>query len=528
MAAYSLGFLTASKRLTAKRRLLMEHAKSAVEWWGVLPFAGLLLCIATFPLIKWTRHLWHHNWFQLAVALTFGLPMGILMWVSGNHSDVVHALVEYSQFIFLLLSLFVVSGGIFVAGDIRATPRNNTIFLAIGAVLASFIGTTGAAMLLIRPLLNTNRERANKVHTVVFAIFIVANCGGLLTPLGDPPLFLGMLRGVPFLWTFHLFPEWLFVNGLLLLTYYALDRKYYRAERPEAIRMDDTAIQPISIKGRINFLFLGGIVLAVAFVPSVNLHAIHEGHANWTDWAPFRELAMFAMIVCSFLLGGKEGRTLNEFEWGPIKEVAALFIGIFLAMVPALLYLRVIAPTLPLNEVTFFVFTGSLSSFLDNAPTYVTFFEMAREMAREPLVGGVWVVHLVSISLGAVFCGSMTYIGNGPNFMVKSIAESMKVRMPTFFGYTLKWALRYLAPILASMVIIFIVRDWSVKLIGIGLAIAIAGQAIWQAIRYKDPHKSPVGSNGDSRLSDSKGGLSLSAVPAASMKSHDDEPQPRS
>lgn len=524
--AISLGFELSVKTSYHKRRLLMEHAKAAVEWWGVLPFAGLLLCIATFPLIKWTKHLWHHNWFQLVVALAFGLPMGVWMWSAGNHSDVVHALVEYSQFICLLLSLFVVSGGIFVAGDIRATPRNNTIFLAVGAVLASFIGTTGAAMLLIRPLLNTNKERENKVHTVVFAIFVVANCGGLLTPLGDPPLFLGMLRGVPFLWTFHLLPEWFFVNGLLLITYYALDRKYYADETDAARKWDDTNIEPISIKGRINFLFLGGIVLAVALMPSVNLHAIHEGHAHWISWVPFRELAMLSMIACSFLFGGKEGRTLNRFEWGPIKEVAALFVGIFLAMVPALLYLRVIAPTLPLNEVTFFVFTGGLSSMLDNAPTYVTFFEMARSMGGAPAVAGVKTIYLVAISLGAVFCGAMTYIGNGPNFMVKSIAESMRVPMPTFFGYTLKWAFRYLLVPLGAMVIIFIVRDWSVKMIGIFLAIGIVGQAIFQIRKYKDPHTSPAG-NGEKRVSAGNGDLSLSVLPAASLKSDDDGPQPR-
>jgi Na+/H+ antiporter NhaD/arsenite permease-like protein len=175
-----------------------------VPWWGVLPFGMLLACIATFPLIPATRKLWHHVWFQLVVALAFGIPMGLFMWSLGSHVAVVHAVVEYAQFITLLLSLFVISGGIFIAGDIEATPRTNVVFLAIGATLASFIGTTGAAMLLIRPILNVNRQRVHRVHTVVFAIFVIANCGGLLTPLGDPPLFLGMLRGVPFLWTFHL------------------------------------------------------------------------------------------------------------------------------------------------------------------------------------------------------------------------------------------------------------------------------------------------------------------------------------
>ncbi|PKN45235.1 MAG: sodium:proton antiporter, partial [Deltaproteobacteria bacterium HGW-Deltaproteobacteria-20] len=344
-----------------------------VPWWGVLPFAMLLGCIATFPLIPQTKKLWHHIWFQLLVALACGVPMGLWMWLGGNSHGVIHALVEYGQFITLLLSLYVVSGGVFVSGDIRATPRNNVIFLLIGAVLASFIGTTGAAMLMIRPLLNINVERENKVHTVVFAIFVVANCGGLLTPLGDPPLFLGMLRGVPFLWTMNLFPQWLFVNGMLLMTYYALDRKLYSQETPAAIKLDDTQIRPLGVLGKLNFLWLALIVVAVAKVPSVDLHAIFAGHAHWNHWIPFRETMMLSMAGLSLALSDKKVRFEdNKFEWGPIMEVAALFIGIFLAMIPALVFLAQVAPTLPLNEITFFAFTGTLSSVLDNAPTYVT------------------------------------------------------------------------------------------------------------------------------------------------------------
>ena len=202
-----------------------------------------------------------------------------------------HALVEYFQFIMLLLALYVVSGGIFLTGDIRATPRNNTIFLAVGGLIASFIGTTGAAMLLIRPLLNTNRERKHRVHTVVFTILIVANCGGLLTPLGDPPLFLGFLRGVPFEWTFNLFPEWLFVNAMLLATYYGLDRRAYAREDAAAITLDDTQQTPLGIAGKINFVFFAMVILAVAFVPSIDLHAIEGGHAAWYQFVPWRELA---------------------------------------------------------------------------------------------------------------------------------------------------------------------------------------------------------------------------------------------
>lgn len=467
-----------------------------VPWWGVLPFTMLLGCIAVFPLVPQTKKLWHHHWFQLLVALTFGVPMGLWMWLAGNSHGVIHALVEYGQFITLLLSLYVVSGGIYVSGDIRATPRNNVIFLIIGAVLASFIGTTGAAMLMIRPLLNINVERENKVHTVVFAIFVVANCGGLLTPLGDPPLFLGMLRGVPFLWTMSLLPQWLFVNSLLLLTYYALDRKLYSQEATAAIVLDDTEIRPIGILGKLNFLWLVCIVLAVAMIPSVDLHHIFEGHAHWNEWIPFRELAMLSLAGLSFAVSDKKVRFEdNKFEWGPIVEVASLFIGIFLAMIPALVFLAQVAPTLPLNEITFFAFTGTLSSVLDNAPTYVTFFEMARELPGEPRIGfapGVPELYLVSISLGAVFCGAVTYIGNGPNFMVKSIAESANVPMPSFAGYTLKWALRYLVPILFIMVMVFIVQDWRIRGLGILWAFLRVVQELWQAHRYPDPHKHVV------------------------------------
>ncbi len=456
-------------------RPLPEH-EILVPWWGVLPFAGLLACIATFPLLSATRHLWHKLWFQLAVALAFGVPMAIFMWALGDPAAVVHALVEYAQFITLLLCLFVISGGIFVDGDIEATPRTNTIFLGIGAVLASIIGTTGAAMSLIRPILNVNRERTHRVHTVVFAVFVVANCGGLLTPLGDPPLFLGMLRGVPFLWTLKLFPAWLFVNGLLLLSYYVLDRRIHATEPAAALARDAREIAPIRIKGALHLVWLLGVVLAVALAPSVDLHAIGEGHADVSAWIPVRELVMLSLAGISLATSDREVRYgKNEFGWGPILEVAALFIGIFLAMVPALSYLGQVAPTLPLNEYTFFVFTGSLSAVLDNAPTYATFFEMARSLGGEPAVAGVRELYLTSISLGAVFCGALTYIGNGPNFMVKSIADASGVTMPSFGGYVL-WALRYLVPVLALMVLVIIAPPLPLKALG---AVLTVGWIAW-------------------------------------------------
>ena len=446
-----------------------------VPWYGILPFVALLAAIATFPLMHATRHLWEKRRFQLLVALVLGLPMAVWVWSLGGRTEVVHALVEYASFITLLLSLFVVSGGVFVEGDIQASPRNNTVFLGVGAVLASLIGTTGAAMLLIRPILNTNRERKHKVHTVVFTILVVANCGGLLTPLGDPPLFLGLLRGVPFLWTLKLFPEWLFVNGLLLLTYFALDTAAFRKEEMPDLVKDAAEVKPLALRGKGSIALLGVIVAAVALVPSVDLHAIHEGHAPLAAWIPFREIVLLAAAFVSYRFGDPKARfEENRFEWGPIQEVAALFIGIFLTMVPALAYLAQKAPELPLNRVTFFVFTGSLSSVLDNAPTYVTFFELAKALGGAPAVAGVREVFLVSISLGAVFCGAMTYIGNGPNFMVKAIAESDGVAMPSFGGYVARFALVYLLPILALMVGLFIVETTWVRIASGVLAALLA------------------------------------------------------
>ncbi|MBK8595209.1 MAG: sodium:proton antiporter [Holophagales bacterium] len=447
-----------------------------VPWYGLLPFVALLAAIATFPLMTGTKHLWEKRSFQLLVALVLGVPMGVWCWSIGGRTAVIHALVEYGAFITLLLSLFVVSGGVFVAGDIRATPRNNTLFLAVGAVLASLIGTTGAAMLLVRPLLNTNRERKHKVHTVVFTILVVANCGGLLTPLGDPPLFLGLLRGVPFLWTLNLFPQWFFVNGMLLLAYFSVDSLAWRREEMPDVVRDAVDVKPLAIHGKGSIALLGVIVAAVALVPSVDLHAIHGGHAPLTAWIPFREIVLLTAAFLSFRLGDRQTRFVdNRFEWGPIQEVAALFIGIFLTMVPALAYLAQNAAALPLNRVTFFVFAGGLSSVLDNAPTYVTFFELAKALGGEPAVAGVREVFLVSISLGAVFCGAMTYIGNGPNFMVKSIAESDGVEMPSFGGYVARYALVYLAPILALMVGIFIVETTAIRIASGVLAALLAG-----------------------------------------------------
>ena len=441
-----------------------------LEWWSVLPFAGMLACIAVLPLIPATAHWWEKHSSQLIVAVGLGVPVAAWMWVALGWTSVFAAVVEYVQFICLLLALFVVSGGIFLKGDIRATPRNNTIFLAIGGVIASFVGTTGAAMLLIRPLLATNKERHYRVHTVLYTIFIVANCGGLLTPLGDPPLFLGFLRGVPFTWTFNLLREYLFVNIMLLVSYFALDSCYYSREPAKAVHDDDTEIEPLGLKGSLNFVFFAVIIAAVAFAPSVDAHAIEEGHAALGDWIPVREFIMLASAAGSYFLGSREVRFKdNQFTWGPIAEVAILFIGIFLTMIPALHYLDEVAGSLPLNEVTFFIFTGGLSSVLDNAPTYATFFEMAGKVPHPgsvPVAGtGVPELYLVSISLGAVLCGAITYIGNGPNFMVKSVAESDGVEMPSFGGYVGR-SMKHLVPVIAAMVLLFIAPGVLWKVLG--------------------------------------------------------------
>lgn len=449
-----------------------------VAWWGLIPFVLMLGAIALAPLLPATSHHWERPAVQVGTALALGLPTALAVVLAGEPGLVGHALVEYLQFIALIGSLFVITGGLVLTGDIRATPRNNTLLIGVGGLLASFIGTTGAAMLLVRPLLSTNSERRRTVHTMVFTIFVVANCGGLLTPLGDPPLFLGMLRGVPFTWTLHLLPEWLLVNALLLVTYYGLDRRAYAQETPEDLARDEATVTPLGLHGAHNIAWLLVVVLAVALVPSLDVHAIQSGHATWTQWVPWRELVMLGAAAASYVLGDKEARyTLNGFTWAPIIEVAALFVGIFLTMVPALRFLRQVAPSLPLGELTFFTFTGGLSAVLDNAPTYATFFEMAAQLPGEPRVAGVPEVYLVAISLGAVLCGAITYIGNGPNFMVKSVAESAGVAMPSFGGYVVQ-SLRHLVPVLVVMVLTMLADPLWCHVVGWALAAALVASAL--------------------------------------------------
>lgn len=286
-----------------------------------------------------------------------------------------------------------------------------------------------------------------------------------------------MLRGVPFEWTFGLWPYWLFVNALLLISYFALDTKMYAKEPAEGLAKDAEYATKLGLRGTSGLLFLAIIIIAVAFIPSVDMHAIESGHATATDYVPWREVVMFLSAVTSFLIGDRGARfNLNKFTWTPILEVGALFIGIFLTMMPALQYLSQIAHKIPLGEISLFIFTGGLSSVLDNAPTYVTFFEMAAQVPGDPKVAGVPESLLIAVSLGAVMGGAITYIGNGPNFMVKSVADSANVAMPSFGGYVW-WSLRRLVPILASMVLIFMTGSLWWILLGVLVALVILGLA---------------------------------------------------
>lgn len=427
-----------------------------VPWWSLIPFILMLAMIAAAPLAF--PHWWERNRNKLIVSLVLGIPTAIYLIAVGLTDKLTHQLLfDYLPFIILLGALFAITGGIHVGGDIEAKPGVNTLFLGIGAVLASFMGTTGAAMLLIRPVIKTNAQRKYRVHTILFFIAIVANAGGLLTPLGDPPLFLLYLRGVPFDWFFHFTPEWAFVNGILLLLFFFVDSYYYRREPETNIVVDKTKQEPISIKGNINFLFLLGVILSVAFLNQQYIKAIEDHH-----YLGFiREFGMLSMAVLSLIFTKKSIRAANSFSWEPIKEVAYLFLGIFTTMVPALLYLRANAASLGLDTpAQIYYATGGLSAFLDNAPTAASFYEVASRLDQGglPLVGtsDVNAIYLIAISLGAVFFGAMTYIGNGPNFMVKAIAEENKIKMPSFFGYMFRFSLIVLLPIYILTQIIFI------------------------------------------------------------------------
>jgi len=412
---------------------------------ALLPFILMLLAIAMFPLF-W-NHFWEKNKNKLIIAVILSIPVVIYLLSAGLTEKLFDTIVfDYVPFIILLGSLFTITGGIFLSGDIEAKPLINTMFLTTGAVLASFVGTTGAAMLLIRPVIQTNRQRKFKVHTILYFIGIVANCGGLLTPLGDPPLFMMYLRGAPFEWFFKLFPEWLFVNIFLLIIYFLVDTYYYKKEDISAIIIDKASVRPLKLEGKRNFIFLLMVILAVAFLNEQYLSIIHSNHY----YKFIREAVILLAAYLSMLVTPKLLRTSNNFTWQPIQEVAYLFLGIFVTMVPCLLYLEWNAKALGVSSPTsFYYYTGLLSSFLDNTPTAVTFHSLATGLGASAgtIVAGIPEEILKAICVGAVFFGSMTYIGNGPNFMVKTVAEENNIKMPDFFSYIIKFSLIILLPV---------------------------------------------------------------------------------
>lgn len=428
------------------------HVGSELPLWSVVPFALMLLGIAALPLAMprpWERHR-----FKAVLSAALGVPVAV--WMAAlDPGTVVHAAREYLAFIVLLGTLFVIAGGIVLRGTLAGTPGLNSGLLALGAVLASLVGTTGASMLLIRPLLRANSVRRRTTHVVIFFIFVVSNAGGLLTPLGDPPLFLGFLRGVPFSWTLRLLPQWLFVNGILLLVFFVLDSTVFRSEdlaTPGDLDKVAVAHQvPLSVAGKRNALFLAG---AVALL-------IASGWLRLPGWA--QGLGLLAMAALSLVTTPRALRRENGFTWGPIVEVAILFAGIFATMIPALEVLNSRGARLGLTEPwQFFWASGLLSSFLDNAPTYLAFAsaasglvgtdaaDLAQLLARP---GGPAL--LAAVALGSVLMGANTYVGNGPNFMVKAIAEAGGVRMPGFFGY-MAYSASVLLPIFAAVTFVFL------------------------------------------------------------------------
>ena len=445
----------------------LDGSKLAV-WWAI-PFAGMLLSIAIFPLVA--PFVWHHHFGKITLAwsLAFLLPFAAIHGAGTMAASFVHAaLAEYIPFIILLTALFAAAGGIYVRGNLHGSPGLNTLLMAIGAVLASIMGTTGASMLLIRPLIRANDNRKHVAHVVVFFIFIVSNIGGSLTPLGDPPLFLGFLKGVDFFWTAqHIFPETLMSVGVLLVLFYVIDTWWYRHEGIKRVdpTPDDTPAA-FGLDGAINFLPLAAVVALVLMSGIWNPGAaFHVAGTELTLQQIVRDGALIGVIAWSLFITPKGVREANQFSWAPMAEVAKLFAGIFLTMIPVLAMLRAGASGAFSGVVAavtgdggqplpwaYFWFTGALSSFLDNAPTYLVFFNLAGGDAKELMT--TLAPTLAAISAGAVFMGANTYIGNAPNFMVKAIAEERGVKMPSFFGYML-WSGLILLPLFIVLTVIF-------------------------------------------------------------------------
>jgi Na+/H+ antiporter NhaD/arsenite permease-like protein len=386
----------------------------ALPVWSIAPFVCMLISIAIIPLVY--SHWWESNRHKAFISAVLGLPVGVYFLIADYH-QLIHTAGDYVSFIILLASLFTISGGILLEGNPLGTPFVNTVFLFVGTVLTNLIGTPGASMLLIRPMLRTNNTRKHIKHIPVFFIFLVSNIGGCLTPIG-PPLFLGYLEGVPFFWTLRLLPLWALAVGIILFIFYLFERRAWKKEAPIDIVRDKLLEEPLSIKGKLNFLWLLGVVVAV-FLPT-----------------PYQETIMVLMWYLSYRFTPKEIRVKNRFTFYPINEVAVLFAGIFATMIPALLILEARGAETGIREPwQFFWITGGLSSFLDNAPAYLTFFSLAQGLGIGGDVHGIPEKILVAISVGAVFMGANSYIGNGPNFMVKSICEEAGIKLPSFFGY---------------------------------------------------------------------------------------------
>ena len=445
-----------------------DNIGTALPLWSALPFAGILLSIALLPLLA--PRFWHRHFPKVSAfwALAFALPFLYFFRAAALH-EILHIIIlDYIPFILLLWALFTVSGGIYIKGSLKGTPAVNTVILLAGTVLASVIGTTGASMLLIRPILRSNAWRVHKVHTVVFFIFLVGNIGGSLTPLGDPPLFLGFLHGVPFFWTFNILPEMVFSCVFLIILYFLWDSYAYKKESRTAIPADDP--EPLSIEGKRNFIFLAGIISAVLFSGTVKLGQINIFGIGQSVENLVKDAVLILMGVLSLAFTGREVRKGNEFGWAPILEVAFLFAGIFITIIPALAILKAgdqgaLAWLIRSVETPghYFWVVGSLSSILDNAPTYLTFFNSAlgKFYPGLPEAEGVArlvvekIPYLAAISTGAVFMGANTYIGNAPNFMVKSIAEEAGVRMPSFFGYMFKYSIPILIVLFLAVTFVF-------------------------------------------------------------------------
>ncbi len=446
--------------------------------WSIIPFAGILFSIALLPLLLDSHFLVHHGGkMSLVWALIFAVPYLVVFKGDAFHDILYIYLIDYIPFIVLLWGLFTVAGGILVRGTLRGTPIVNTLLLLIGTVIASWIGTTGASMLLIRPLIRANAYRKSKVHLVVFFIFLVSNIGGSLTPLGDPPLFLGFLHGVPFFWTTTaLFPHMLFISIILIALFFVID--IFMFKREGGVVPDDGTSEPIRIDGLFNLIFLFGIVAAVLMSGTFKWGeiSVFGVHVAWQNIARDVLIVVMGLLSLKFTPFSGELRQANEFSWEPIAEVAKVFAGIFITIIPALTILGVgengaLSGLIGVikEPVHYFWITGGLSSFLDNAPTYLTFFNTAlgklhltEAVVPQILTGQLTEPHhlefirlLTSISVGAVFMGANTYIGNAPNFMVKAIAEQSGIRMPSFFGYML-WSIGILVPLFVIVTFVFL------------------------------------------------------------------------